>query len=93
MSVVTRAYSETNGQIAYATSVNRVIDDLYTLQAGNINSANIANSGVGAGNLETSSVITRTIDASAVTAPKVADAAVQARAVDHEVQFYHEVFS
>jgi len=51
--------------------VNRVIDDLYTLQAGNINSANIINSGVGAGNLETSSVITRTINALGVTYPKL----------------------
>jgi len=70
MSVITRAYSETDGTTAEASSVNRVIDDLYTLQNGNINSANIANSGVGAGNLETSSVVTRALDDNAVTPAK-----------------------
>lgn len=61
MSVITRAYSENSGTIAYASSVNRVIDDLYTLQNGNINSANIAGSGVANTNLETSAVISRAI--------------------------------
>ncbi len=71
MAIITRAYSEVDGQIAEASSVNRVVDDLYTLQDGNINSANIINSGVGAGNLETSSVITRVINDQAVTPAKV----------------------
>jgi hypothetical protein len=82
MAVIVRAYSETDGQIAYASSVNRIVDDLYTLQGGNINSANLAASGVGAGNLETSSVITRTLNGGAVTADKV----------DGEMKFYGEVF-
>jgi len=47
MAVITRAYSEVTGQIAYASSINRIIDDIYTLQAGNIGVGNIANSGIG----------------------------------------------
>lgn len=73
MAVITRAYSEISGTIAYASSVNRVVDDLYTLQNGNINSANLAASGVGAGNLETSSVITRALNDQAVTPVKLDD--------------------
>lgn len=46
MAVITRAYSETDGTTAEASSVNKVIDDLYTLQNGNLNSANLANSAV-----------------------------------------------
>lgn len=73
MSVITRAYSEVDGQIGYASSVNRVIDDIYTLQNGNINSANLATSAVGNPNIE--------------------NRAVDADKIDHEVHFYHEVFS
>jgi len=51
MAVITRAYSEISDEIAYASSVNRVIDDIYTLQNGNINSANLAASGVKDGNI------------------------------------------
>jgi hypothetical protein len=61
MGVITRAYSETGGQIGFASSINRVIDDVYTLQAGNINSANLATSAVGTPNIENE----------AVTIPKV----------------------
>lgn len=82
MAVIIRAYSEVSGTIAYASSINTVIDALYTLQNGNINSANIIGSGVGAANLETSSVINRALNNGAVDADKV----------DHEVHFYHEVF-
>jgi len=46
MAVITRAYSESDGNIAYASSINKVIDDLYTLNAGNIGTTNLANSGV-----------------------------------------------
>ena len=70
MAVITRAYSETSGTIAFASSVNRVVDDLYALQNGAINSANIAGSGVGAANLETSAVITRAINDSAINLSK-----------------------
>ena len=83
MAIVARAYSETDGQIAEASSVNRVVDDLYTLANGNINSANIIASGVGAANLETSAVINRAIN----------DGAVDADKIDHEAKFYMEVFS
>lgn len=93
MAVITRAYSETSGTIAYASSVNRVVDDLYTLQNGSINSANIAGSGVGAANLETSAVIARAIDTSAVTNTKIDDGAVDADKIDGEVIFLKEVFS
>ena len=82
MAIIVRPYSETSGTVAYASSVNRVIDDLYTLQGGNLNSANIAGSGVGAANLETSAVVNRAINNLAVDADKI----------DHEIHFYHEVF-
>lgn len=57
MGVITKAYTATPGAIIYASNTNRTLDDLYTLQAGNINSANIATSGVGTPNIENSSVI------------------------------------
>jgi hypothetical protein len=60
-----------------------VIDDLYTLQAGNINSANIAASGVGAANMETSAVISRAINQNAIIFDKL----------DYEVFIAKEVFS
>ncbi len=83
MAVITRAYSEISGTIAYASSVNRVVDDVYTLQNGNINSANIAASGVGAANLETSAVINRAINNQSVNYDKI----------DYEVILAKEVFS
>jgi hypothetical protein len=83
VSVIVRVYSEVSGTIAYASSVNKVIDDLYPLQNGNINSANIAASGVRPSNLGTSAVITRIINNGAVTADKT----------DYEVKLLHEVFS
>jgi hypothetical protein len=83
VSVIVRVYSETSGTIAYASSVNKVIDDLYTLQNGNINSANLAASGVRPSNLGTSSVVTRSLNNGAVTAEKT----------DYEVQLLNEVFS
>lgn len=58
MAVITRAYSETDGNIAYASSVNKVIDDLYTLQNGNINSANVGASAIGTGNIKDSAITT-----------------------------------
>lgn len=73
MGVITRAYSEVDGQIGYASSVNRVIDDLYTLQAGNLNSANLATSAVGASNIENSAVTSNKIENSAVTFDKLAE--------------------
>lgn len=81
MAVITRPYSEVSGTIAYASSVNRPIDDLYSLQNGNINSANIAASGVGAGNLESSAVITRALNNGAVTIAKMDDEYILAKEV------------
>jgi len=103
MGVIVRAYSEVDGSVARASSVNRVIDDLYTLQNGNLNSANIDDSGIGANNFETSAVITRAIDASAVEAAKIGNTAVLTRTINseavtldkvaYEVLLAREVFS
>lgn len=83
MAVITRAYSETSGSVAFASSVNRVIDDLYTLQNGNINSANIGSSGVGTSNIE----------ASAVTTTRINQNAVQSDQADPSIKLLTEVFS
>jgi len=82
MSVITRAFSEVSGTIAFASSVNRVIDDLYTLQNGNINSANINASGVGDLNIQTSAVITTKLNDQAVVLDKI----------DYEIILANEVF-
>tara|TARA_R100000458_G_C8222553_1_gene206456 strand:- start:209 stop:496 length:288 start_codon:yes stop_codon:yes gene_type:complete len=71
MAVITRAYSETDGNIAYASSINKVIDDLYTLQNGNINSANLGTSVVGAGTIKDSAITTSKITDGAVTSDKI----------------------
>lgn len=57
MGVTTRAYSEVTGQIAQASSVNKVVDDLYTRQAGNIDSANMSASCIGIRELDHESVV------------------------------------
>jgi hypothetical protein len=56
VAVITKAYTATPGAIIYASNTNRTLDDLYTLQAGNINSANLATSAVGTPNIENSAV-------------------------------------
>ncbi len=66
MAVVTRAYSEVDGNIGEASSINRVIDDLYNEMNGNLNSANIIASGVAPSNLQTTSVIDRVLDYTAM---------------------------
>jgi len=71
MAVITRAYSEVSGQIAYASSINKVINDLYTLQNGNLNSANLGTSVIGAGTIKDSAVITARIADCAITNSKV----------------------
>jgi len=77
MGTVTRAFSEIDGAIGEASSVNRSWDDLYTLVNGNIDSANIAGSGVATINIQDSAIITSKIAGSAVTTIKIADAAVE----------------
>ncbi len=62
MGTVTRAYSEVDGAVGEASSVNRVIDDLYTLVNGNIDSANIVASGVAPANIQDSAIIARNVD-------------------------------
>jgi hypothetical protein len=66
MAVVTRAYSEVDGDIGEASSVNRVIDDLYNEMNGNLNSANIIASGVAPSNIQDSAVIARHMDYEAI---------------------------
>jgi hypothetical protein len=66
MGVVTRAYSEVDGDVGEASSINRIFDDLYTLVNGNINSANILASGVANVNIQDSAIIARNIDAEAI---------------------------
>ena len=92
MAVIVRAYSEQDGQIARASSVNRVVDDLYTLQNGNINSANIADSGVAENNYATSSIQARALDNTSVLTSKVNSEAITLDKVAYEVLLAGEVF-
>lgn len=62
MAITVRAYSEVDGQVAEASSINRVIDDLYTVVNGNIDSANIASSAVGTNELQDGAVTTSKLD-------------------------------
>lgn len=71
MAIITRAYSEVTGQIAYASSINKVINDLYTLQAGNLNSANLGTSVIGTSLLSDLAVVESKIADLAVTDSKV----------------------
>lgn len=83
MSVIVRAYSEVDGQIAEASSVNRVIDDLYTLQGGNLNNSNIAPSGINSSNYARSSVYSDVLQDQSVIPDKV----------DYQTVLMMEVFS
>lgn len=71
MTAIARAYSEIDGDIAEASSVNRVIDDLYTVQNGNIGGDNLANSGVLTSSVADSAVTAQKINNTGVTAPKL----------------------
>ena len=71
MAIIVRAYSEIDGQVGFASSINRVIDDLYSLQAGSIDGSNIAASGILAANIATSAVVSRTINNQAVDFDKL----------------------
>lgn len=82
MAIITRAYSEVQGQIAQASSVNRVVDDLYTLQGGNIDSSNIARSGINSSNMSLLSVGTNAIQSGSITADKM----------EYEAKLFVEVF-
>jgi len=62
MAIVTRAFSEVDGEIAEASSVNRVIDDLYTLINGGLDSANVATSGIDTSNVNNLSILLEKID-------------------------------
>lgn len=93
MGVITRAYSEVDGQIGEASSVNRVIDDLYTLQAGNLDGSNIAGSGILAANLANSSVLERVLANSSVSSRTIVNQAVDFNALDYQVILAKEVFS
>ena len=75
MATVTRAYSEVDGTIGQASSINRVLDDLYST-INSLNSANINDSSIGSGEIDTSAVITAKINTSAITTAKIDDGAV-----------------
>lgn len=62
MAVLTRAYSEVDGSIGEASSINRVIDDIYST----INALNSAN-------LVSGAIDTREIYDCAVTTSKIAE--------------------
>lgn len=76
MGTVTRAYSEVDGAIGEASSINRVIDDLYTLVNGNIDSANVGTCAIATVNLQDSAVTTEKLNDSAVTSDKIATNAI-----------------
>lgn len=61
MSTYTRPYSETSGSIAYASAVNRYVDD-FASTINNLNSDNLVASSVGATELEARSVNADKID-------------------------------
>ena len=81
MSTYIRPFSEVSAAIAYASSVNRYVDD-FASTVNALNSQNLVASAVGATQIETSAVVTAKIDANAVTANKI----------DGEVLFLQEVF-
>jgi len=81
LSAITRAYSEVDGTIAEASSVNKVIDDLYTLQNGNIGTDNLIGSGVVAASIGDTAVLSRHLNDCAVTALKLGNCSVLASAV------------
>lgn len=82
MATHTIAITFLSGTIIYASSVNRNYADIAST-INNLNSSNIITSGVDSVN----------INASAVTNDKLGQNAVDADKIDHEVQFYMEVFS
>lgn len=82
MATYVRPYSETSGQIAYASSVNRYVDD-FASTVNALNSANLNDSAVG----------TNELDASAVTNAKIADQAVDMDKCDYEIILMQEVFN
>ena len=57
MAVITKAFSEVDGTIAEASSINRVIDDLYTLQNGNIGGGNITDQGINGDKLDYTAIL------------------------------------
>ena len=61
MAIITRDYSEIDGNIGEASSINNVIDDLYTLQAGNINSANLSAQAIGFDKLDYEAFLAREV--------------------------------
>jgi len=83
MAIISKAFSEVSGTVGFASSVNRVVDDLYTLQAGNIDGSNIAISGIISSNYALSSVFTGAIQ----------DAAINTGKLDFEIFLATEVFS
>jgi len=76
MGVVTIPSTEVDGATAEASNAMNNWNTLYTVVNGNLDSANIASSGVATTNIQDSAVTTIKIDSSAVTRPKMAVGAV-----------------
>lgn len=91
MATHTRAYSETSGTIAHASSVNRSIDDIVST-INNLNSANVATSGIDSININASAIIASKIGVTAVLTAHINDKAVTTAKVDDSVLFAMEVF-
>lgn len=63
MAVITAPYVVgVAGQLARVSSVQRLVDDIYTLQNGNIGSGNLATSGITVSSINACSVLTTKID-------------------------------
>jgi hypothetical protein len=92
MATYIRPYSEIDGQIAYASAVNRYVND-FASTVNNLNSANLVASAVGATQLEQCAVTTVKLDNSSVTNGKIGDGSVDGGNLDYEVKLFHEVFS
>ena len=91
MSTLTRAYSEVSGTVAFASSVNRVVDDcVSTINA--LNSANIITSGVDFVNINACAVITVKVQDSGVTTIKIDDSAVTHSKTDETIALMGQMF-
>ena len=92
MATLVKAITHVGGTIIYASSVGRNEDDVVST-INNLNSLNLVASAVGTTQLENLSVDVGKIADSAVVFRHYGDASLPARAVDHEVVLYLEVFS
>jgi len=90
MATLTRAYSEVDGAIGEASSINRVIDDLYST-INSLNSANLVSGSINTNELADSAVTTLKLDECAVTTAKIAESA-RGVSLAEGLLFYTEFF-